>query len=224
MTIAIHQPNYIPWLGYFDKIRNSDIFVFLDDVQYVKGTVANRNYIKGQNGEKVLLSVPVMLSKGAFQRYNEIQIDYSQNWQQKHLNQLKNAYYHAPNFNLIITEFEAIIKQKHKNLADLNIQLIKWMMEKMDIKTTTVCSSALNIEVLDKNERNLAICKRLKATTYLSGKGAQSYNDPIIFERNGIQLVVNQFQLLEYSQLHGEFLDNLSGLDYLFNHSNIFHF
>ena len=83
MTISIHQPNYIPWLGYFHKIQHADIFVFLDDVQYVKGTVANRNYIKGQNGEKVLLSVPVKLSKGAFQKYNEIEIDYSQNWQQK---------------------------------------------------------------------------------------------------------------------------------------------
>ncbi|MBK7503692.1 MAG: WbqC family protein [Bacteroidetes bacterium] len=67
----------MPWLGYFYKIANSDIFVILDTVQYVKGTVANRNKIKGINGEEILLSVPVKLSEGAYQHYNEIAIDYS---------------------------------------------------------------------------------------------------------------------------------------------------
>jgi hypothetical protein len=224
MIIAIHQPNYIPWLGYFDKMQKADIFVYLDDVQYVKGTVANRNYVKGQQGKTVLLSVPVKLSDGAFQHYNQIGIDYSQNWMQKHLNQIKNAYYHSPRFHEIYPEFEQLIKIRYPNLAELNITLIDWMKKKLEIQTKTVRSSELAIIVEEKNERNLAICKKFDATLYLSGKGAESYNDPILFERNGIHLKVNHFKLTEYSQLHGDFLENLSGLDYLFNHSNVYDF
>jgi hypothetical protein len=217
MIIAIHQPNYIPWLGFFDKMRKADIFVYLDDVQYVKGTVANRNYIKGQEGKPGLLSVPVKLSEGAFQLYNQIGIDYSQNWMQKHLNQIKNAYYHAPQFHEIYPEFEQIIKIRYLNLAELNIALIEWMRVKLKINTKTIRSSELNIVVEDKNERNVAICKKLGAKHYLSGKGAQSYNAPEIFLRDKIDLTINEYIHPIYNQIGSQFSPNLSTIDFLLN-------
>jgi hypothetical protein len=216
-TVAIHQPNYLPWLGYFDKMQKADIFVYLDDVQYVKGTVANRNYVKGQQGKTVLLSVPVKLSDGAFQHYNQIGIDYSQNWMQKHLNQIKNAYYHSPRFHEIYPEFELLIKTHYPNLAELNITIIEWMKEKMGIQTKTMRSSELAIIVEEKNERNLAICKTLGATTYLSGKGAQSYNSPELFLRNKIDLTINEYIHPIYNQIGSQFSPNLSTIDFLLN-------
>src|SRR3982750_3176011 len=94
-VVSIHQPNYIPWLGYFHKMIKSDFFVLLDNVQYVKGTVANRNYIKDKKGEACLLSVSVKLSEGAYQKYNQIGIDYSNKWNKKHINSIKDAYLKA---------------------------------------------------------------------------------------------------------------------------------
>jgi hypothetical protein len=116
--VAIHQPNFFPWLGYFHKIALANTFVYLDNVQYIKQSPASRNYIKDKNGNKILISLPLKISKGAFQNYNEIEIDYSQNWQKKILNKLNDAYFHSQNFNYTIT-FQKNLKIYHNSISNL---------------------------------------------------------------------------------------------------------
>ena len=114
-------------------------------------------------------------------------------------------------------EFNQLIKVRYPNLSELNIAINEWIKAKLIINTRTMLSSELELSVNDKNFRNLAICKTLGATIYLSGKGAESYNDPKKFTEQGIDLIISNYQPAPYPQLNGEFIDNLSALDYLFN-------
>jgi hypothetical protein len=218
MIISIHQPNYIPWLGYFYKIAKSDIFILLDNVQFPKESPAARNFIKGKDGSKVLLTVSVKKSKGAFQNYNELELDYSSKWNIKHLNQIKDAYVKTPFFKEYFTELESILKTPCSNLAALNIKIIKWVVNLLDIKTRIEIASEFDDGSLGtKNDRNLNICLYFNATSYLSGNGARKYNDEALYKNENVELLYSDFSAKEYQQINGDFLPNLSVLDVLFN-------
>ncbi len=216
-VLSIHQPNYLPWLGYFYKIYKSDVFVILDNVQYVKNSIANRNKIKNNKGEAIWLTVPVKISKGHDQNYNEIKIDYEQKWQQKHINFLREYYRKALYFDDYFTEISEIIKLRFNTLAELNTELIKYFCSKLLIETPIYISSAFNQEFGKKNLQNINICKYFEATTYLSGEGAKKYNDEELFKSNNIKLKYSAFELPQYSQLFGTFIPNLSVVDIIFN-------
>jgi hypothetical protein len=218
-VVAIHQPNFIPWLGFFYKIYKSDIFVLLDNVQFPKESAAARNFIKGKNGGKVLLSVSVKKSEGAFQNYNEIELDYNSKWNIKHLNQIKDAYIKAPYFKQYFPEIETILKTRFSNLAELNITIIKWALKCLEI--TTEIEIASNFDKGDfgkKNDRNLNICLHFGASSYLSGSGAKQYNDENLYRENKVELIYSDYTSVIYPQINGnEFVPNLSILDALFN-------
>lgn len=217
MKVAIHQPNYLPWLGYFSKIVNSDTFVLLDDVQYSKNSPAARNYIIGIDASKILLSVSVKKSKGAFQKYNELEIDYSIKWNIKHLNKINNSYSKTLYFDIYYSQLSSILNTQFENLAQLNIALISWMLKLIKCSTNILISSHLDLKVENgKNDRNLAICKLLGATEYLSGKGAMKYNDEAAFLRENIKLTYHHFSHPIYKQNQHEFQENLCFLDALF--------
>jgi len=217
MIVAIHQPNYIPWLGYFAKIMECDFFVFLDDVQYPKESPAARNYILDVNNTKALLSVPVKIGADAFQNYNKIAIDYSANWQHKHLNKIKNSYCKAPYFADVFEGLEKLYKQKYENLAQLNLNIIFWILNMLDCSTQLYLSSNIEIENIGaSNERNVNLCKYFNANIYLSGTGAKKYNDEKLYQQNNIQLKYQNFKHPVYKQYSECFVQNLSILDILF--------
>lgn len=217
MTISIHQPNYIPWSGYFHKIARSDVFIILDNVQYVKGGVANRNIIKSKTGIEVPLSVSVKLSKGSFAHYNEMEIDYSSKWNHKHINQIRDAYIKAPYFNTIFPLIEQILKTKFATIAQLNTKIILLFLELLKIKTTIYICSQLNIDFGINNERNVNICKHFNASKYLSGNGAKAYNIEASYNDNNIKLLYSKYKSVPYQQINGAFISNLSILDMFFN-------
>jgi len=216
--VAIHQPNYMPWIGYFDKIAKSDVFVIIDHVQFVKGHIINRNKIKNDKGEAVWLTTPVKLSKGSFQKINEIEIDYSQNWQLKQVNLIKAFYIKAKYFDSYIDEVIDLLKTKYENIAKLNIKIIKYFCEQLGIKTPIYIASELEQDFGEKNWLNINICKYFQADLYLSGEGARKYNDKKLFQENGIELIYQTFVHPEYPQCSGGFLPNLSSFDLLLNY------
>jgi len=217
MKVAIHQPNFLPWLGYFNKIKEVDIFVILDNVQYVKGTVANRNEIKNKKNEKQYITTPVKLSKGYNQNYNQIEIDYSTKWVAKHLNLFKDSYYKAPFFDEIFTFIEAIYLKKHLVLSELNIDIILLLINKLEISTEIQITSNINKHFGAKNDQNIAICNYFKADIYLSGTGAKKYNIEELYNSHEIIIEYQNFTHPTYPQLHGEFISHLSIIDALFN-------
>ena len=212
-TIAIHQPNYIPWIGYFHKMANCDIFVFLDDAQYTKGGFINRNRIKTSQGVK-WLSIPAHTSLGFTIKDTACGGD---KWPEKHLKTLMAAYGRAPFFIEIFHWFsEILLSNKKKYLAELNISILRSISEKMGIKCSFYTSSELSANGTS-DDRLIAIVKALDGNTYLSGHGGSNYQDVAKFKKRGIAIKYSDFAPLEYNQLWGEFIPGLSIIDALFN-------
>jgi len=201
MIISCHQPNYLPYLGYFDKMEKSDIFVLFDDVQVpTDKEFVVRNSIKGPNGI-IELIVPIknkedkILIKDAFVAGN--------NWQKKHFKSIVDSYQKAPYFKKYIGELERFYRIDWKKLSDLNFTLICILKDFLGIKTKLVFSSDLGLENLQGEEKILGIIKKLGGDTYISGTGVGSkrYIIPEDFEREGIKLIWQEFQYPVYPQL-----------------------
>jgi hypothetical protein len=215
--VAVHQPNYFPWPGYFYKISRVDVFVFLDDVDYQYGnatSVTNRAKIKTTNGP-LLLSVPVL--KGDSRLIRDMTVDYRQNWVYKHLSSTRFAYARAPDFVEVFALMERVLAPRTQRLAELNQDGVRALCEYLGLRTPFVVASAMALASREKSERILEICEHLKATRYLSGAGARRYNDEALFRHRGVALEYSDFVCPEYSQLHGGFVANLSMLDAAFN-------
>lgn len=218
MTVAIHQPNFLPWLGYFHKIARADTFVFIDHVEFVKGHICNRNKIKNNQSEAVWITVPVKHDKGLSVNYNELKIDYSQQWGVDILNQFRGSYAGAPYYKRYFDILEGYLREKeYPSLAALNIDLIAFCCEELNIDTRLEVVSEQGKDFGEKNEMNVNICNHFGADTYLSGQGAKKYNDEELFRENGIKLVYQQFEHPEYPQQHKGFVPNLSVIDLLMN-------
>lgn len=216
MIISIHQPNFMPWLGYFYKIARSDIFVLLDDVQYTKNSYINRNRIKTPQGE-MWITLPVMQSGSFGQNINHCVIQRKDEAVRKILNAVRLNYGRSPYFARYYTEFEDVMQSRTDYLSELNTELIRWACNRLGITTPLVTSSSLNVHKKNSTERLIEICKTLDCSTYLCGKGGTKYQDETLFAANGIAVNVSPFRRPVYSQLWGSFVPDLSVIDLLFN-------
>jgi hypothetical protein len=213
---AIVQPSYIPWRGYFDIIRRSDVFVFLDDVQYDRRGWRNRNRIKTAEGSR-WLTIPVH-ARGA--QISGLPIDQvvmsGDEWPRQHLEMLRRAYRKAPFFEQYTEWLERVYGAPPERLADFTIATTVELAAMLRITGTRfIRSSALNAGGR-KTERLLAVLERVGATRYLSGPSARAYIDESQFERAGIALEWMEYNYPEYPQLHGAFDAHVSVLDLLF--------
>lgn len=215
--IAIIQPNYIPWVGYFDIINQVDEFVFLDDVQFTKRDWRNRNYINSDAGGK-MMSIPVD-SKGKFTQkiYETNCLD--NKWKENHLRQIKESYRSYPNFNLI---YNFLTKAYHKseslslleNLYNINLAIINFLQ----IKTKIHHSKDFLIKAC-KQDKIIRICKKIGADIYLTGPLAKNYLEPKLFEKEKIILEFVDYKKYVY-EIHNKnhkFIENLSIVDLLMN-------
>lgn len=213
MIIAIHQPNYLPWCGYFHKMLSCDLFVILDDVTYSKTAITNKNKIKSPDGPR-LLSVPIGQKKGLIK---DVTIFDDSKWPQKHWGSIQRSYARAPFWKQYEQFFLPIYQNPDEKLADFNLRLIEVVRILLGIKTPIIRSSEIDGIAGKKGDKIISICKALQATIYLSGTGAKSYNDENEFERNQIRLEYQKFDHLEYPQLWGDFMSHMSIIDLLFN-------
>ena len=216
MIVAIHQPNYLPWLGYFYKIASCDMFVLLDNVQYSKNGFINRNKIKTPQGT-AWLTVGA-LTKGRYEQLiNEVEINNSLPWSSIHEKSISQGYSNAPYFKNYISFFEDIYHRKWEGLVDLNEALIKVICQILGIRSVEFTrASELNVPG-QSTELLVNICKAVGSDTYLSGPSGQKYMDEELFEREGISLRYSDFKHPAYTQLWGDFIPNMSIIDLLFN-------
>lgn len=217
-TVAIHQPNYIPWLGYFHKMAQSNIFVYLDAVQYPRGqSFSPRNRIKTPNGV-IFVTIPVQIpgGKSGKVRYTEVRCA-DDKWKNKHLKTIEMSYKRSPFFKEIFELYRSELT-KPVGFTDLNIGLIENFADYLGINTKRARLSDLLPSFRQKTELIVDICKVLEADTYLSGTGGgRDYNDEETLRKSGIELIYNEFNHPKYPQLWGEFEPGLSILDVLFN-------
>ncbi|MDA3793050.1 MAG: WbqC family protein [Elusimicrobia bacterium] len=220
MKIAIHQPQYMPWLGYLDKINRADKFVFLDDVQYKKREFQNRNRIKTPDGA-MWLTVPVLTKGKYFQKIKEVIINNDANWQNDHIKAIKHNYRKTDNFKEYFSEIKEVLSRKWSCLGALNIAVVKTLKTIFKIDTPYILSSKLKIKS-SSTQRIIDICKELNADSYISGRGGKDYMDEEKFKQENIELIYQNFKVLPYKQNFGEFISNLTAVDYLFNCGNDF--
>ncbi len=219
MIVTIHQPDFIPWRGFFDRLRQADLFVVLDDVQFLRRGWHHRDRIKTQKGP-AWLTVPT-LRKGRFhQLIRDVRIDNSSNWRRKHLGLIRASYAKAPCFEENFTKLEAVYGHCHELLMDLCMDLIYWAMNRLCIETKCIFSSDLNAPGTG-TERLVNICAEMGADTYLTGTGSKDYLDESLFAKAGMKVRWQQIGMQPYPQLHGVYEPDLSILDYLMMQGSI---
>jgi len=213
-VVAIHQPEYLPWLGFFKKMMNVELFVFLDDVQFRKKGWQNRNRIRINDGT-TLLSIPVHTH--SYPKINEVTIDNEKNWSIRHKKSILYNYARAPYFGEIKDFIESIFEKKFQYLVDLNTEIIKFIMNELEIKSKIVFSSDLEISKKG-SDRVLDICKAVDADHYITGTfWAESNLRVEEFKKSNIDVEFQKFQHPIYKQIHGEFIPEMSIIDLLFN-------
>lgn len=212
-TLAMHQPNFLPWLGYFDKIKESDIFVLMDTAQVPRGrSWATRVKIKRREGGWRWLSLPTHRSSRSSYREARVAED-ADIWGIVAYN-----YQDAEYFDRYADELRNILcASQGASLADANEMLIRWACQHLGLDDSKlVRQSDLGIEA-PKGILPIELCKAMGCDVYLSGTGARSYNQPEIFEEAGIELQYEVFEHPIYPQLGEGFIEGLSIIDFLFN-------
>lgn len=211
MILASHQPNFFPYLGFFYNMNKADVFIFSNDVKFAKKNFQNYVNIKSVKGETLRITVPVHNKDVPI---SEVEIANNENWQGRICKTIEQNYSKTKYFNSIYPLVEDVIRKPYERLVDLNYQSIKLLKGLLGINTKCVCAESLNHEGY-KDERILNLCKSVRADVYLSGHGAKVYHKDENF--TDVKLVYTDYKPFEYKQYTGNFIENLSALDYLFN-------
>jgi hypothetical protein len=217
MIIGILQPGYLPWLGFFEQMHRSDVFVIYDDVQYDKEGWRNRNRIKTIHGIQ-WLTVPVHVHFEAHPLTKDIRIDNGVNWRKKHLASIRQNYSNAPFFKTYFNIFEHAYAKEWEYLVDIDIYFIEKLAECLGMSNKKIVrSSTLDVKG-DRMGRLIHICKFFGADTFYEGASGKDYIDEKSFLSQGIWVEYQNYQHPTYNQIYGDFVPYLSVIDLLFNH------
>lgn len=218
MIITIHQPEHLPWLGFFNKLSKAEKFVILDSVPYRKNYFQNRNRIMGSNGVQ-FIGIPAVNAghiEGTIAT-TKIAIQGNANWRTKYLNTIKMSYSKHPFFSEVYPILEKAIMLETEYLADINIAIFTSFADRMGVKPEYVKSSALDVQGA-KSDLILDICKNLGSSTYIAGPSGRDYLDMQSFADAGIKVVFNDYHHPSYPQRKAkQFVPYLSALDLFMN-------
>lgn len=209
------QPAYLAWIPFFQRMAESDVFVYLDDVKYSKNSFHNRNQIKTPQGP-VHLTVPVRYTGHSDATIQDIGIDNTSDWTKKHWRTIAQSYSKAPFFPDLAPALEAVYGQTWTTLGPLNIALAELFREFLGIRTPCQASSALQVEG-EANVKLVNLCRALGADGFIVKPGTEDYHPRAHFEPHGVGFRYFTPEPRIYPQLHGEFLKGLSILDYAMN-------
>lgn len=218
MILSAHQPNYLPYLGFFHKIVNCDVFAIWDTVQFVKrGTFGwmHRNKIRTPDGW-IWLTLPI-LSKGKYkQPIIDTYINNAVPWQRKHWRSIYLNYNKAPYFDKYSGFFEELYKKKWDKFIDISEAIINYIVEKLALNTKIIKCSGFK-SGLHGTDLIIDLCKQIGADTFLSGRHGKDYLEEEKFKESNIKLIYQDFQHPGYQQLYKPFIENMSIIDLLFN-------
>lgn len=221
MIVSIHQPHFLPWLGYLDRMRQSDLFVVLDHVQFERQNYQNRVIIKTGQGPRWIV-VPVR-QRSRSEAIIEKQIDNQghgrHHWGHRVYMTVQHAYLGAPFFKPLGDELRELLLRPWDKVVDLNLALLTWLRAGLGIRTPMVRSSELGVSG-QKAELVLEICRATGASVFLGGLGgSREYIQAEPFARAGIDVAWQRFRHPRYPQhpRPSEFVEGASALDLLFN-------
>ncbi|MCP4483443.1 MAG: WbqC family protein [Flavobacteriaceae bacterium] len=216
MKVVIHQPHFLPWLGYFNKLSSCDLIVFQDDVQFRRRYYQNRTKIRNTQGLSSWLTVPVSAKRNTI--IKDVKIADS-HWKEKILKRLHHTYKSSIYFDDIFPLISTTISKKHDFLIDLNILLMEVVCNLLGVKVRIDLSSSFSV-VASPTEKLVAICDKIGADEYVFGEGGGIiYHGTSMFKKHGIKTYQQEF-LSFYEPINEPYFEhcrNLSVLDYLFN-------
>lgn len=217
--VGIHQPNFFPWLGYFAKIDQSDVFVFLTEADYPKSGSSLSSYVNrvmiGVGGQPQWWGCPVKREHGP-QPISTVRISDGQ-WTKKKLRTLEQSYAKSPYFKILWERIREMVLREEMELAEYNMKNIRCLSELLGLTTRFVKDSDLEV-TSSSTQRLIDITQGVEGTGYISGKGGDKYQGPELFEQAGIELAYTDFVCRSYQQMGTEaFMPGLSVLDALMN-------
>lgn len=215
VTVTIHQPECLPWLGLVEKLRQCEVFVLLDCVQFEKNYFQNRNKIRTAWGW-AWLTVPVLTKGASGQPIRQVRIRNDEAWRRKHLQSFLQHYGAAPYFDRYFPDLQALYARSWDRLEELNTAVMQWMAGAFGLSRQFVRASELPVSGT-RSELLASICRAVGATTYLSGVSGRDYLDERLFAEAGIAVRYQDFQHPVYRQCYEPFLPNMSAVDLLFN-------
>jgi hypothetical protein len=216
MIVTTHQPIFLPWPGFFFKALHTDALVLLDRVQFPQGRGwLHRNRLKSDQGDH-WLRVPIWKAGLGTQVIADVEICDDTDWRGRHLRSVRQLYAHAPYLQSHLTVLEEIYARRHRTLAALNVDLIRYLWVTLGVPTKLYLQSELGVG--GQGADLLAnVCEALKANTYLALTVAAKYIDPETLGRRCIELALAKFRPPVYPQLWGDFRYNVSTLDLVLN-------
>ena len=215
MIVTIHQPDFLPWLGFFDRWKKSDLFIILDDVQFIRRGWQHRDKIKTAQGIK-WLTVSVKKKGNYLSQLRHIKLNNNIDWKKQHIELIQNSYGNTKNFLSIFKNLKKIYLKNHILLIDLNMDLLKYCAQRLSIKTPFIFSSALNIKSFG-TQRLVELVNSVGGDKYLTGTGAKEYLEENLFQNKNIKVLWQKFEHPVYNQMYGTFEKKLSVIDYFFN-------
>ena len=217
MKVAIHQPHYLPWLGYFAKWAAADVFVLLDTVQYEKNGFQNRNRIKTRDGAR-WVTVPVRARLGMTIR--DVPVDDDRPWRRRHLATIEQAYAKSAHLDRFHASLVTFYDHAWSQLGPLATKNARWLADALGITTPVKLASELGVTATDATARLVDLCRAVGGTTYLAGRDGAAYMDRGRFADAGIRVLQQRYEHPEYAQAHGPFVPFLSALDLLLMHGD----
>lgn len=215
-VVTIHQPNYLPWLGFFSKIKHSNCFVILDNVKYTKNGIINRNKIRAKEGW-FYLTIPIE-RKYYDSKICEVKLPIDNRWKKTHWNAIETNYKKASHFKFYKEFLEKLYKNDFEFLWQMNEEIIFWLFKCFDISVEIVKASELNLDPkLKKTHLLIEILKEVGADSYLSGPSGRNYLEFDKFEENGLRLDFFNFKHPTYKQRYLGFEPYMTSIDLLFN-------
>ncbi|HEY8035034.1 MAG TPA: WbqC family protein [Methylobacter sp.] len=216
MKVVISQPMFFPWVGMFEQIRLSDVFVYYGDVQFSKGSFTNRVQIKTAQGVK-WLTVPLE-SVSLGQAIDDVKINDSTNWRRQHLDFLKQAYAGTPYYKQMLELVASVYNQKVESIGTLSRLSLEVCCEYYGLDVGRRFVDVRELEIGGaSSQRVLDVVKALSGDIYITGLGARNYLDHQLFEKAGVRVEYMGYEKVGYPQLHGEFTPYVSILDLIAN-------
>ena len=213
--VVIHQPDFVPYLGFFHRLVDADVLILLDDVQFQKGGWNHRDRIKTRTGPR-WLTLPI--DRGPLAReIRDVCLQKGHpDWYANNLNLLVESYQAAPFFESVLAEVQTIYRGDAVRMTELNYALLGYLMRQLDVAPEVVWASELGVGGRGI-ERLVRLVEHVGGSHYLSGTGALDYLETEPFRRAAIALEIQKFEHPVYDQLHGAFVSGLSSLDALFH-------
>ena len=215
MIVSIHQPNFFPWMGYFDKINKSDKFVFLtSSLRSKNDKYLTRTKILNNNSKLQYLSLPLGNKQIPI---NQLIMPADHQWKVKVLNIIKESYRGSNNFDEVYIDIENLFMCEYEYFSDYSINIIRFLISKFNIDTELYVDTDFNQDFGISNQRNISLCKKVGGDIYLSGSGAKVYNDHKLYKANSLNFIYQDYIVPTYPQISGEFIPGLSIMDVIFN-------